>query len=166
VTVPRVYLAGPDVFHPDHARIFAERRSICRRHGLEALVPTDNAATTALEIYEANVRLLRQCDAVIANITPFRGPHCDAGTAWEMGYAAAIGAPVFAFSEARGALRDRIRGTAPGPVDATGMTVEDFGLGENLMIAMSVIDRTIHGTFDTAAVATARHVTSRPLRRS
>lgn len=158
VTVPpRVYLAGPDVFHPDHARIFAERAAICRRYGLEPLIPMDNAATTAPEIYESNVRLLQQCDAVIANVTPFRGPNCDVGTAWEMGYVAARGMPVFAFSEARGALLDRIPDAKPAKLDAAGMAVEDFGLGENLMIALSVVDRTIHATFEAAAAAAARH---------
>lgn len=158
---PRVYLAGPDVFHRGHARIFAERSAICRRYGLEPLVPLDDAATTAPEIYEANVRLLRQCDAVIANVTPFRGPHCDAGTAWEMGYAAARGVPVFAFSDARGALLDRVRGAKPAKADGAGMAVEDFGLAENLMIAVSVVDRTIHPTFEAAVAAAVRHVPTR-----
>src|SRR5947208_12518945 len=81
------------------ARIFAERREICRTHGLEPLVPLDNEATTAEEIYQANVRLLDRCDGVIANLTPFRGPHCDVGTAWEIGYAVARERPVFGFSE-------------------------------------------------------------------
>ena len=129
MTNPRIYLAGPDVFHPDHRRIFSERVLICRRHGLEPLIPIDNAATTAPAIYEANIRMLRACTAVIANITPFRGPHCDVGTAWEIGYAVAHEMPVLGFSTVRMHLIARIgwREDHVG-VDATGMSIEDFGL--------------------------------------
>ena len=42
-----VYLAGPDVFHPDHGRIFTERRATCRCHGLAPLTPLDSGATAA-----------------------------------------------------------------------------------------------------------------------
>lgn len=153
---PRVYLAGPDVFHPDHARIFAERSSICRRYGLEPLVPLDNKATTSGEIYQSNVKLLDGCDAVIANVTPFRGPHCDVGTAWEIGYAVARGAAVFAFSEAVGPLLGRVvGGTVGSRCDASGMFVEDFGLPENLMIVEGLAGRMVHQTFESAAQAAA-----------
>lgn len=153
---PRVYLAGPDVFYPNHAEIFAKRRTVCRRFGLEPLVPIDNKATTSVEIYQANVKLLDGCDAIIANITPFRGPHCDVGTAWEIGYAVARGAAVFAFSEAVGSLLDRVLGgTALSGRDASGMLVEDFGLPENLMIVEGLVGRIVHSTFESAARAAA-----------
>src|SRR5258706_222099 len=98
IVTRRVYLAGPDVFDPDQARIFAERREICRRYALEAIVPIDGQADTAASIYRSNVALLSGADGVIANITPFRGPHCDVGTAWEIGHAVARALPVVAFS--------------------------------------------------------------------
>ena len=157
--IPRAYLAGPDVFHPEHPRIFAQREFICRRSGLDPLVPVDNDATTALEIYRSNVRHLERCDLVIANITPFRGPHCDVGTAWEVGYATSRGVPVFAFSEVRAPLLDRIpSGPLGRGVDASGMTVEDFGLCENLMIVRSLVDRVVHVTFEAAVEAAARYL--------
>lgn len=156
---PRVYLAGPDVFHPDHAHIFAERSAMCRRYGLEPLVPLDNKATTSAEIYQSNVKLLDSCDAVIANVTPFRGPHCDVGTAWEIGYAVARGTAVFAFSEAVESLLDRVVGGRRGiRSDARGMFVEDFGLPENLMIVEGLVMRTVHRTFESAAEAAAAYL--------
>src|SRR5262245_46570522 len=125
----RVYLAGPDVFDPDHARIFAERRRLCLVYGLEALTPVDSPSGIASVIFRTNVELLDACHGVIANASPFRGPHCDVGTAWEMGYAVARGKPVFAFSSVAEPLIERV--AAGRSVDAEGRTVEDFDLGEN-----------------------------------
>jgi nucleoside 2-deoxyribosyltransferase len=147
----RVYLAGPDVFHPDSLGIFAERREICRRFDLEALVPVDDGAQTALEIYESNVAMLGSSDGVIANVTPFRGPHCDVGTAWEMGYAVARAIPVFAFSATSEPLIARI-------AHAETSRVEPFGLPENLMIVECLSDRQVHPSFEAAAAAAARRL--------
>jgi nucleoside 2-deoxyribosyltransferase len=44
-------------------------------------------------IYESNMNGLHQADAVVAVI---EGADVDSGTAWEMGYAAALNKPVFA----------------------------------------------------------------------
>src|SRR5882672_11724384 len=124
---PLVYLAGPDVFRPDHARVFAERESICRRHGLRPLVPLANEAKTAADIYASNLELLDRCDAVVANLTPFRGPHCDVGTAWEIGYAVARGTPVVGFSHSTQRLAERVAVRSSEPLtDSSGMSVENF----------------------------------------
>jgi len=158
---PRVYLAGPEVFHPHHARIFAEREAMCQQYDLKALVPLDNKAVTAIEIYRANVRLLDRCDAVIANITPFRGPHCDVGTAWEIGYAVARRKPIFGFSESSESLLHRAAGDRQKSrvkLDDIGMLVEDFGLRENLMIVMSLSQSKVHDSFEGALEAAADHL--------
>lgn len=152
--MPRLYLAGPDVFHPKRLEIFADRIAICRRWGFEALVPLDSEAEGATEIFQANVGLVERCDAVIANITPFRGPHCDVGTAWEIGYAVARSKPVFAFSAAAVPLASRIAAGAADCLDIDGMYIEDFGLSENLMVVEGLADRVVHSSFH-AAVETA-----------
>jgi hypothetical protein len=43
-------------------------------------------------------RIMRTCDAVILNLTPFRGPSADVGSAYEMGFMRALGRPIFAYS--------------------------------------------------------------------
>jgi nucleoside 2-deoxyribosyltransferase len=151
-----VYLAGPDVFHPRQDAIFAERRAICRTHGLTAIVPLDGEARTAADIYRSNVAKLDASDGVIANVTPFRGPHCDVGTAWEVGYAVARGLPTFAFSAAIQGLASRVPAGSTCGTDPDGMAVEPFGLMENLMIVESLSDRVVHPSFEAAVAAAAR----------
>jgi nucleoside 2-deoxyribosyltransferase len=155
----RVSLAGPDVFRPARDRLFHVRARRCRVYGLEPLIPIDPEAATAAAIYRANVRLLDAADAVVANLSPFRGPHCDVGTAWEVGFAVARGMPVWAFSDVRGPLRARIspRG-APAGVDVQGLAVEDFGLADSLMLVEGLADRAVHPSFAAALARAARHL--------
>lgn len=138
----KLYLAGPDVFAPDALARFASMREACRAVGLEALTPVDAALPDGLQgramaafIKQANVELIRRCDAVVANVTPFRGPNMDPGTAWEIGFAEALGKPVILWSEARALLAERTPGD--GSTDPQGWMVENFGLAENLMIAVN-----------------------------
>ena len=49
---------------------------------------------TAELIYRENIVLINSVQAIIADISPFRGPNMDPGTAWEIGYGIAKGLPV------------------------------------------------------------------------
>lgn len=129
---------------------------MCERHGLEALVPIDARATRPASIYRSNLRLLAGADAVIANLSPFRGQHADPGTAWEAGHAVAREVPVFAFSDAPQAMIQRIGGGAL--ADADGVMIENFGFAENLMLVIGLADRTVHPTFEAAVEAAARQL--------
>mgnify|MGYP001050336396 FL=1 len=142
----KIYLAGPDVFRPD-ARAHGERlKALCACHGFEGLFPLDASvppaagAEAARAIYRANITLLREADVVMANLAPFRGHEPDSGTAFEVGYAAACGKPVWAYLEDARPLAERLathRGPDGGPLDDRGYRVEDFGLALNLMLACS-----------------------------
>lgn len=155
-----VYLAGPAVFFHDAQEQAERMRDACRASGLEPLWPADNLkretlaqatpAQIAEAIYRANLALMDQCDAVLADIRPFRGPGLDAGTAFEIGYAVALGRPVVAWTldsrdyAARvvaGLVRDQRRTSrnVRGAHDDHDMHIEDFGLCDNLMIARGVI---------------------------
>lgn len=138
----KLYLAGPDVFAPDAAARFDAMRAACRASGFEPLTPVDTALPEGVQgvalarfIKDANVALIRRCDAVVANIAPFRGPNMDPGTAWEIGYAEALGKPVVLWSETPLLLAERTPGD--GRLDAQGWMIENFGLAENLMIAIN-----------------------------
>ena len=79
----KVYLAGPDVFLPDAQHIGQLKRDICRQHGLEGLFPLDGhlpedaKEPLSRRIFRANTALMDRADAIIANLTPFRGPSAD-----------------------------------------------------------------------------------------
>jgi nucleoside 2-deoxyribosyltransferase len=140
-----VYLAGPDVFLPDAVEVGRRKNDICRRHGLTGLYPLDNlidrtAADASLWIFKANEAMMDRADAIIANLTPFRGPGADAGTVYELGYMAARGKFCLGYSNDPVVYADRVRRSTKVTVqsgrlvDAEGLTVEDFGHIDNLMM--------------------------------
>lgn len=146
VSKKRIYLAGFDVFRADAAAHGERLRGWCAEHGFEGHYPLDNAAPAELSgpalarwICEANVALIRECDMVMANLAPFRGAEPDSGTAFEVGYAAALGKPVWAYTHQAGSLVEQVavRREDGRHVCADGYTVEDFGLNLNLMLACS-----------------------------
>jgi nucleoside 2-deoxyribosyltransferase len=141
----KVYLAGPDVFLPDAIEIGRRKVEICRRHGLTGLYPLDNAVDPAaldasLRIFRGNEAMMNEADAIIANLTPFRGPGADAGTVYELGHMAGRGKLCFGYCNDPAPYADRVRRfTAVASrdgnlVDAEGLTVENFGLTDNLMM--------------------------------
>lgn len=138
----KVYLAGPEVFLPNAAEIGAAKKRICAAHGLEGLFPLDleqpplPLGELGTAIYRANVRLMMSADAIIANLTPFRGAAMDVGTAFEIGFCAARGLKLFGYANVRALLTGRIAHDikAGVRVDENGWVVEDFGFFENLMI--------------------------------
>ncbi len=155
----RVYLAGPDVFLP-LAEVWAERRkAICLRHGLIGVTPLDDAADQPIAWAELpewrrialrNEALILSADAVIANLTPFRGPSADVGTAYEVGFMRALGRPVFGYSTTAAPFTQRTRdfaATHGGAIggsggiwrDADDMLIEQFGLTDNLMLEAAIV---------------------------
>ena len=161
--VYHVYLAGPEVFLPEpiaagaekKARVAAMSRAADWPFELAGLYPLDNQIPefradfdTGLRIYRANIDLMNRAYAVAANMVRFRGPSMDVGTAFEMGYMLGLGKPVFAYydaapfygrEEAPGMYVDRVGTHCPVSehdprVDADGLTVDDFGMADNLMM--------------------------------
>lgn len=166
---PRVYLAGPGVFRADAKAYGASLKAICLAHGLSGLFPLDSdspsSGDVAAAIYRANVALINSSAAMIADISPFRGPNMDPGTAWEIGYGVAKGLPVFAWAPTSNTLLERTRGlhrlrdSEHGWRDKNDLLVEDFGLAENLMISISA--KQVFASFEAAATACAGHLASR-----
>ena len=150
----KVYLAGPEVFLPNAAEVLAAKIEICKAHGWEGLSPVDNEVDVtglsreeiAKAIYEGNLDMMRRADAVIANITPFRGPHMDPGTAFEVGFFAAADKPVMVYTQHPDELVERVVNWSDGQVhqsehglrDRNHHLIEDFGLRENLMIESAI----------------------------
>ena len=142
----KIYLAGPDVFLPDAIEIGRRKRELCERHGAIGLFPLDNAvdltaATASMQIFRGNRAMMDEADAIIANLTPFRGPSADAGTVYELGYMAGRGKLCLGYCNDPLVYRDRVAQThqireGKGGVllDEAGLVVESFDLADNLMI--------------------------------
>lgn len=166
---PKVYLAGPDVFFPDCVEIYGALKAHCLALGMEGLAPTDSALSPAVRsdpgelaqaIFEGNVALIRQADAVIANLVPFRGQEPDSGTVFEVGFAVALAKPVVGYGVPAGTYAERVARSiacfqdAAGKVRevATGMTVEGLGQPLNLMLSRSIrLVNTAHEALESLA---------------
>jgi len=141
----KIYLAGPDVFRHDAQAWADSARSLLARHGHQALIPLDNEETTAEGIFKANLTLISDADALLANLNPFRGLEPDSGTCFEVGCAIALGKRVIGYlSDTRSQL-DKIAEHHGGslarsegrPIDPDRMFIENFGLPVNLMLGVS-----------------------------
>ena len=156
---PKVYLAGPEVFLRKPVEAGKIRVEICAHYGLEGRFPLDAQVDLrglplverALAIFRANEGLMRDCDAAVANITPFRGTGMDTGTAYEIGFMRALGRPVFGYSNSDLSYFERVAKFDPKPLrrrkgadetmafeDSDAMGVEAFALSENLMITGAI----------------------------
>ncbi len=159
---PRLYLAGPQVFEPDPLTVGAALKGRCAQAHAEGLFPMDpvidpeglTKAELALAIRHGNKDLITVADAVIADVTPFRGSSADVGVAWELGFAEGIGRPAFLYSTLAGAYIDRVPwDPSTRGVDRDGRQIEDFGLTDNLMLTAATI---VHPSFDEALAAAMR----------
>lgn len=142
----KIYLAGPDVFRPDVAEWATTVRELCRRYGFEPLLPVDYKETKPEKIFQSNIDLIRKAQIVAANLDPFRGPEPDSGTAFELGYALALGKKVCGYVTRLDTMAQRVeaaenRSEPPAPygdkiTDRNGLMIENFGLPCNLMLSI------------------------------
>ncbi|MCW9033139.1 MAG: nucleoside 2-deoxyribosyltransferase [Rhodospirillales bacterium] len=158
----QVYLAGPEVFHFEAQQRIDKMRETCKELGLTPLTPLDHLQETSEAIYKQNTLLIEQSALMIVNISPFRGISLDPGCAFEIGYAAALGKPIIAWSMDRSDYLSRTSGAYGGNLrqddkgvwrDPTADEVENFGLADNLMIVVPALATTgiIHPNFQQAA---------------
>jgi nucleoside 2-deoxyribosyltransferase len=145
LTPRKIYLAGPEVFRPDAVEAGRRKQTLCREFGFEGLYPLDTALPDGdwrdERIYAANLALIRQAEAAVFNLTPFRGVNADLGTAFELGFCVALGKPVFAYTHDPEDYFVRVREafgahqTQDGLYcDAHGLEIENFGNADNLML--------------------------------
>ena len=142
----KVYLSGPEVFARDAELLAEQHKALCRQFGFEPLHPIDQPTLTSSFIYQTNIELLKAAHAVVANLNPFRGAEVDTGTAFEVGFAIALGKPVIGYIHDTETLKDRVA-RIYGKLeldhgawrDRDGNLVEDFGHGLNLMLSESCI---------------------------
>lgn len=134
-TPKKIYIAGPEVFFPDLGKVYYDHvRAVLEDKGVVPLIPLDNEVSGALKIRNANIDMIKASDAIIADLSPFRGKEPDCGTTFELGYAAALGKVLLPFTADPRPLFDKYGGTK----DNEGNAVEDFQLPYNLMLSDGV----------------------------
>jgi len=151
---PIVYLAGPDVFYQNAHEIAAEKKRILATRGMAGRFPLDTQLDPAafadqkdfaLAIACANEALMREADIILANIEPWRGPEADDGTAYEIGFMAALGKLIVLYTNDARPFSERVRNDVyHGEIYRDGafergrrdhMTIEAFdGFADNLML--------------------------------
>jgi len=195
-----VYLAGPTVFLPNAAEVFEAMKAILAQYDLEGAAPIDNqieleelepGARLAEAIYLADEQLMREADAAIFNIDPFRrGTEMDAGTAFEVGFCKAFDLPMTGWTTDGRPYPDKVRdymktvfgedltmagknekgGTSGSLRDPDGILVHSEGLFQNLMIEMAIeksggrayADKNWRKAFDLAAKHLSRIIKVKP----
>lgn len=153
----KIYCAGGDVFLPETKRnaVFnaMKQQAAALSDGplkIELLIPIDNEIAlepasdpaakrrNALTIRRANEAMIRRCDAVIANLSPFRSCEPDCGTAYECGYATALGKTVLVYTDNAAEQTEKYQGFDFSQTSSDGRfgytEVEDFALPFNLMM--------------------------------
>jgi len=147
--VKKIYLAGPDVFEKDAIAQGEALKKLCNDFGFEGLFPLDNVikedspVKMAESIRLANIELIHQADIIMANLASFRGFEPDSGTVYEVGFAEALGKPVFGYSPDLSTLKKRLIHTQDLHKDEKycldEKLIEDFGLSHNLMFAHTLV---------------------------
>lgn len=134
----KAYLAGPSVFLEEAEKHLVEMQNIFeKKSGIKASTPFDNKIEmtkskidNAKKIRESNIELIRKSDFIVADINRFRGEEPDSGTAFEIGYAAAIGKKIILYREDCKKTQIEQSGKT---CDSNGFIYEDFELPANLM---------------------------------
>jgi nucleoside 2-deoxyribosyltransferase len=147
-----LYFAGPSQFLRQAEQLASAARALAEEAGFTLgtpdtleLIEQEPSEAMAREIYAQRVARMRQADAAIVDLTPFRGPHCDPAAAFEAGFFSGLGKPVFAYmniaSEGEAELAARVETHVGAHADARGAlrddmgaAIEDFGLPESLML--------------------------------
>ncbi|HEX6861116.1 MAG TPA: nucleoside 2-deoxyribosyltransferase [Caulobacteraceae bacterium] len=149
--ITSIYLAGPEPWLPDAEGVAAEQRAHCELAGFVGLtpaalpIPPGAGELSARELYAARMQLMRNADAAVVNLTPFRGVSAHADAAFEAGVFSGLGKPVFGYlnltDEGDAEYRDRVEAVVGGQPDEAGawrdgdgVLIEDFGLPETLML--------------------------------
>lgn len=146
----KIYTAGPEVFLPNAREIMDRKTALCRKFGFEAICPgdldippSDTRKGFGLAISMVDEEMMDRADAIIANLTPFRGIAADVGTCFELGYMCAQGKLVAAYTNVAEDHYQRTLAYYGGKVEKAadgylrgpdGLSLEDFDMIDNLMM--------------------------------
>ena len=114
--MPLAYVAGP-LFAEGERWLLERVERLLRSLGFETYLPhRDTQPSMSLKaIYESHLRVLQRCDLLVAVLD---GVDVDSGTAFDLGYACALGKPAVGLrTDTRGFLLRRHPGEPPPEVN-------------------------------------------------
>lgn len=151
----KIYLAGPDVFYQCDLESGQKKIDYCKSLGAEGIYPSfllpEGLFTDKYSKIEKRKIINQQCklgimeaDIIIANLTPFRGYEMDSGTAFEVGFADALGKIIYGYSNISDTYLERMQKITGTYQDSQGAwrdknnhVIENFDITENCMIGES-----------------------------
>lgn len=154
----KIYMAGPDIFRVGWPELAVKIMNTCTSWGFEAILPipanqsldrpdvigitVPGKPKDAKPIFTSCLNMIQSCDAVVADITPFRGDEPDSGTVFEIATAYALGKPVVAYTRDTRLTHERhlhngSKTDCGGLVCRSGFLVEQFDLPCNVMVAQA-----------------------------
>lgn len=153
----KIYLAGPEVFLANAREQLDLKAAITRAAGFIPLSPGDldipaqpTKQAFGCAISQVNEGMMFEADAIIANLTPYRGIAADVGTVYELGFMCALDKHVFGYTNDasghfdrtkdyyKGDLKPDANGLMRGP---DGLSLENYDMNENLMLDGGIIRR-------------------------
>ena len=105
-------------------------------------------ADASRAIFKANEAMIDAADAIIANLTPFRGAGADPGTVYELGYAAGRGKLCLGYSNDPAIYAERVRRLADGAVLTFRPATDLLGHVARVLDAERVCCRFLHFALD------------------
>ncbi|MFX3636394.1 MAG: nucleoside 2-deoxyribosyltransferase [Candidatus Pristimantibacillus sp.] len=141
----KIYMAGFEVFRPDAVEAGIAMKQLCAEYGFEGIFPLDKdikpqstVHATATAIFEGNVKLVQKADIIIANLNPFRGQEPDSGTVFECGLGYALNKKLYGHILDGRTMNEKLQSAIDSETGLyeDGMNVENFGLSNNLMLAV------------------------------
>lgn len=153
----QAYLAGPGVFKPNASDLLHKEKEIFENtSSVRAVIPFDadfeftgDKHNDASMIRKFNIEMIQESLYIVADLNNFRGYEPDSGTAYEVGYASALGKTVVLYSKDCDASLREQHGNAL--CDNNGNTYEDFDLPKNLMFFSQENNTHIVSTLEEAA---------------
>lgn len=165
---PVVYLAGPERWEADCQEIYAKMKAICEKHGLTAIVPTDDAPgveriesddpyAVAYNTFDRQQQHVRNCDIIVANLNDFHGWEPDSDTSFECGMGYQLGKKLFGYMDDTTRMIDRVPnlGAEKEYRDACGCNAENFDFPINLMFSgsMPILEGNFESVMERVAAA-------------
>ena len=172
---PLVFLSGPQRYSPTAEAYYADAKARCASRGLDAICPLDDVDglpriesedpyVSAAGQLDRNQTMVRQCDAILADLSYFHGFEPNGDVSFECGMAFQLGKKLIGYMPDTRTMRERIPhyGADREYKDICGNNVENFDYPINLMFAcsMEILEGNLEAIIESASTTIRSSVLS------